>query len=161
VTDLAGLLRALAAEGVEFIVVDGVAATIHGSARLTQDIDVVYRRSGENLRRLVRALQPLRPYLRGAPAGLPFRFDEGTLRSGLNFTLTTDLGAIDLLGEVVGGGGWEELSAHVVPIDVFGVRVQCVDLPWLIHLKRAAGRPKDLEVIGELERLAEERAQET
>jgi len=160
VTDLAGLLRALAAEGVEFVIVGGVAATIHGSARLTRDIDVVYRRADENHRRLVRALAPHHPYLRGAPAGLPFRFDEPTVRAGLNFTLTTDLGAIDLLGEVAGGGRWEDVGGHAVEVDVFGVRVRCVDLPFLIRLKRAAGRPKDLEVIGELERLLEERAED-
>ena len=44
------------------------------------------------------------PYLRGAPPGLPFRWDDRTLKAGLNFTLTTTLGDLDLLGEVAGGG---------------------------------------------------------
>ena len=110
-TDFEGLLEALSGAGVEFILVGGVAATVHGSARLTQDIDVVYARAGENLERLVAALAAHGPYLRGAPSGLPFRFDTQTLEGGLNFTLTTRLGDIDLLGELVGGGRTKIRSA--------------------------------------------------
>lgn len=84
-TDFRALLEALAGVGVEFIVVGGAAAVAHGSARLTADLDIVYRRTPENLARLAAALAPHRPYLRGAPAGLPFRWDEETLRRGLNF----------------------------------------------------------------------------
>ena len=79
-TDLRALLASLADHGVEFIVVGGAAATAHGAARLTQDIDVVYARDPANLDRLVAALSPHAPYLRGAPPGLPFRFDVATLR---------------------------------------------------------------------------------
>lgn len=86
-TDFPALLARLMAEGVEFIVVGGVAATAHGSGRSTLDLDVVYRRSPDNLLRIVRALGSLAPYPRGAPPGLPFRFDERTLSFGSNFTL--------------------------------------------------------------------------
>jgi hypothetical protein len=103
VTDFESLLRLLARERVEFIIVGGAAATVHGSSRLTQDLDIVYRRTSENLRRLAEALSPYRPYLRGAPTGLPFRLDAETLQRGLNFTLVTDLGDLDLLGEITGG----------------------------------------------------------
>ena len=102
-TDFAALLKVLTAADVGFIIVGGAAATAHGSARLTQDLDVVYDRSSENLSRLVSALAPYRPYPRGAPPGLPFSWDECTVRNGLNFTLITALGAIDLLGEIAGG----------------------------------------------------------
>ncbi|PYO55521.1 MAG: hypothetical protein DMD83_19215, partial [Candidatus Rokuibacteriota bacterium] len=78
VTDFRGLLRALSDAGVECILVGGVAATAHGSSRLTLDLDLVYRRSPENIERLVAALAPLHPYLRGAPPGLPFRWDART-----------------------------------------------------------------------------------
>lgn len=70
-TDFRVLLESLTTAGVEFILVGGVAATVHGSARLTQDIDIVYSRRVENLGRLVLALGKLDPYLRGAPEGLP------------------------------------------------------------------------------------------
>jgi hypothetical protein len=159
VIDFPGLLRAFADEGVEYIIVGGAAATAHGAARLTQDLDVVYARSEENLRRLARALAPHEPYLRGAPAGLPFRLDVETLRRGLNFTLTSKLGDVDLLGEVVGGGGYDALLPHTIELELFGLRCRCLGLDKLIDVKRAAGRPKDLEALAELEAIRESRAQ--
>ena len=65
----------------------------------------VYRRDAENLRRLATALDGQEPCLRGVAPGLPFVLDAETLRSGLNFTLVSNLGDLDLLGEIVGGGG--------------------------------------------------------
>jgi predicted nucleotidyltransferase len=79
-----------------------------------------------------------------------------TLRRGLNFTLTTALGDIDLLGEVP-GGMYADLIDRTVGVRVFGVDCRCIDLEGLIVLKRAAGRPKDLEAIAELEKLLAER----
>ena len=61
---------------------------------------------------LVKALAPLRPYLRGAPPGLPFSFDETTVQRGLNFTLVTTFGPLDLFGELTGGGTYDKLSAR-------------------------------------------------
>lgn len=147
----------LVRSGVEFIVVGGAAATIHGSARVTRDLDVVYRRTAANIQRLVTALAPSRPYLRGAPAGLPFQWDAETLHRGLNFTLTTSVGDIDLLGEIAGGGGYEALLPYTAPVEAFGIELRCLTLEKLIQVKRAAGRPKDLEAIAELEALREER----
>jgi predicted nucleotidyltransferase len=154
---IADALGRLAHAGVEFVVVGGVAGIAHGAARLTQDLDVVYRRSPENLARLVEALAPLSPYLRGAPPGLPFRWDVATLERGLNFTLITAVGDLDLLGEVAGGGTFEALEPESRTLEAFGLNFLCIDLPALIRLKRAAGRPKDLEAIAELEILLEER----
>jgi predicted nucleotidyltransferase len=157
VIDFPGLLRTLAEARVEFIIVGGAAATAHGSARLTQDLDVVYARERSNLERLAAALAPHEPYLRGAPEGLPFDLDAQTLASGLNFTLKSKLGDLDLLGEIVGGGGYEDLLPHSIEIDLFGVRCHCLGLEKLIEVKRAAGRPKDLEVLAELEAILEQR----
>lgn len=156
-TDFAGLIGALANGRVEFLIVGGLAATVHGSARMTQDIDVVYSRSPENVRRLVEALAPFAPYLRGAPTGLPFEWAASTVLRGLNFTLTTRLGDIDLLGEITGGGTYEELEGSTLGVEIFGHRCRCLDLDTLIRVKRAAGRPRDLEAVAELEALAEER----
>lgn len=148
--DFATLLRTLSGAGVRFIIVGGAAATAHGSARLTQDLDLVYERSHANLERIARALEPHQPYLRGAPPGLPFQLDAETLRRGLNFTLTSKLGDVDLLGEIAGGGGYANLEPHSITIELFGVRCLCLGLDKLIDVKRAAGRPKDLEVVAEL-----------
>ncbi len=155
-TQLEQLLGVLVDADVQFIIVGGVAARAHGSSRITDDLDVSYARDRANLDRIVSALAPFSPYLRGAPPGLPFDWSAATLRAGLNFTLTTKIGAIDFLGEITGGGGYGELLPHAISITVFGRDVLLLDLPWLIRVKRAAGRPKDLEVIAELEALKEE-----
>jgi predicted nucleotidyltransferase len=155
--DLEVFGRLLNSAGVRYIVIGGWAAILHGSVRTTRDVDVVYSRDRENVARLVAALKPIHPYLRGAPPGLPFVFDEKTVRSGLNFTLTTGLGDLDLLGEVAGGGTYEQLIPFTEEMSAFGMRFCCVTLERLIQLKRAAGRPKDFEPIAELQVLLEER----
>ena len=157
-TDFHALIRLLVENNVEFIIVGGAAATVHGSARLTSDLDVVYGRTSENIHRMVEALRSIQPYLRGVPPGLPFDWSAQTIQKGLNFKLTTTLGALNLLGEIVGGGGYKELFPHTIDIEVAGVSCRCLNLERLIVVKRAAGRPKDLEVIAELEQiLSEER----
>jgi predicted nucleotidyltransferase len=160
VIDFRGLLRSLSEAGVQFIIVGGAAATAHGAARLTQDLDIVYRRDAENLKRLAAALSPHEPYLRGAPPDLPFLFDAETLRRGLNFTLTSKLGDVDLLGEIAGGGAHDDLLPDSIEIELFGIRCRCLGLRKLIEVKRAAGRPKDFEAIAELEALLERAALE-
>ena len=154
--DLERLLPILARAGADFIVIGGVAATIHGSARATYDVDLLYSRNEENIQRLVNSLALHKPYLREAPLGLPFAWDAKTIRNGLNFTLTTTLGDIDLLGEVAGGETYTDLLPHSFDVDAFGVRFKCLDLPTLIRIKEAADRPKDREAIAELRVLLEE-----
>ena len=156
-TDFRALLHALTEAGVDVILIGGVAATSHGSSRLTRDVDVVYRRTPENIARLVTALTPFQPYLRGAPPGLPFRWDSATIAHGLNFTLTTRLGDLDVLGEIVGGGDYDALLPFSTLVRAFSVDCRCLNLDRLIEVKRAAGRPKDLEAIAELEAIREER----
>ena len=155
-TDFVSLIRLLAQHNIEFILVGGAAATAHGSARLTQDLDIVYRRTAENIARLAACLGAHHPYLRAAPPGLPFRLDTETIQRGLNFTLTTDLGAHDLFGEIPGGGGYEELLPDAIELKLFGVACRCLGLRRLIEVKRAAGRPRDLEVVAELQALLDE-----
>jgi hypothetical protein len=156
VTDFTALIRLLSENEVGFIIVGGAAATAHGSARLTLHLDVVYDRNPGNIESIVKALGPLQPYLRGAPPGLPFEWSVETIQKGLNFSLTTTLGALDLLGEIVGGGGYEQLLPDTIRIEVAGVQCLCLGLERLIEVKRAAGRPKDLETIAELERIRQE-----
>jgi len=155
--DLVGLLRVLSGGGVRYIIIGGVAAGIHGALRTTLDLDVVYARDPDNVALLVAALAPYDPYLRGAPPGLPFELDEQTIARGLNFTLVTTLGDLDLLGEVTGGGGFDQLRTSAEPVEIEGFECWVVTLPKLIALKRAAGRGKDREALAELEALLEER----
>ena len=152
-TDLPHMLRLLAMHRIDFIVVGGMAAIAHGSARFTFALDIVYSRAPENVSRLVAALTPLHPRLRGAPEGLPFSLDTRTVMSGLNFTLSTDAGPLDLLGEVTGGGGYQQLVPHSETASIFGTTCRVITLDALIRLKRAAGRLSDLLAIADFELL--------
>jgi hypothetical protein len=140
---------------VEFVIIGGVAATFHGSATVTFDLDICYSRETENLSRLAKALAPFHPRPRGFPDDLPFIWDARTLRNGSLFTLKTDLGDIDLLGEVTGLGGYGDVKAVAIDIEAYGGHVSTLNLRGLIKAKRVAGRPKDLLVLPELESLLE------
>ena len=85
--DLAQVIPPLVEAKLDFILIGGMAAILHGSARVTFDVDVVYSRTPENIERLAAGLAPHKPYLREAPPGLPFTWDAKAIRSGLNFTL--------------------------------------------------------------------------
>jgi predicted nucleotidyltransferase len=161
IISLTEVVRMLNGAGVRYVVIGGWAALIHGVARSTNDVDVVYARDADNIRRLAEALRPWKPYLRGAPPGLPFRWDEPTIRAGLNFTLVTERGDLDLLGYVVGGRTYEELLPFTEEVTTDGSPCRVVTLERLIQLKRAAGRPKDFEAIAELQALLDERRKQS
>jgi hypothetical protein len=114
------------------------------------DLDLCYSRDRDNLRRLAQALAPHHPRLRGAPPDLPFLWDDQTLASGLNFTLTTDLGDLNILGEVAGIGGYAQALAASSELSVGAVCIRVLDLGGLERAKRAAGRIKDLLDLAEI-----------
>jgi hypothetical protein len=148
-------VRALCDAGVEFVIIGGVSATFHGSARVTYDLDICYSRTAGNLRRLTAALTPYHPRPRDFPGGLPFLWDEGTLGRGTVFTLQTDIGEIDLLAEVAGLGPFVDVVKHSIMVEAFDRQVATLNIQALIRAKRAAGREKDLAALPELESLLE------
>lgn len=154
-TELQTLIPCLVKAGIEFIIIGGVAATAHGSSYVTEDLDICYARNHANLQRLAATLAPFHPRLRGAPEDVPFLWDAETLKRGLNFTLKTDLGDIDLIGEVRGLGLFEQVKASAMTVHLFGVECEILSLEGLIISKRAAGRPKDQLILPELEALRE------
>ena len=141
-TDVQRLLDALIAAGVEFTVAGGVALVLRGSSRVTQDLNLCYARDRANLHRLATALAPFHPRLRGAPPDLPFLWDEQTLASGLNFTLTTDLGDLDILGEISGIGDYARVAAGSSPLLVGETRVLVMDLDALERASEQPAGPK-------------------
>lgn len=151
--DARRLLTVLCEADAAFVIVGGMAAVAQGSAYLTVDLDVCYERNSVNLQRVSDALRPLNPQLRGAPAGLPFVLDPATLKAGLNFTLITDAGDIDLLGEVSGLGFYEQVKKQAEEVEVFDHRLWVLTIEGLIQSKQAAGREKDLRLIPELRAL--------
>jgi hypothetical protein len=155
VIDIERMIRLLGNSGAGFVIVGGIAGSIHGSTQATFDLDVCYARDNDSLTRLAESLSPFHPQLRGAPAGLPFIWDVETLRRGLNFTLRTDLGDLDLLGEISGLGSYEQVRSASVIVSLFGIECAVLSLDGLIAAKRATGRAKDKLVLPELEALRE------
>ena len=147
------ILQQLTDQGVEFVLIGGLAMRAHGSAHVTEDVDVCYSRTKENIDRLADAMAPFHPYMRGAPPGLPFRFDAPTIQAGLNFTLNTDLGEVDFLGEMSGIGGYEKVLAQSEERLLYGLKVHVLTIDGLLIAKKTAGRRKDQGHILELEEL--------
>jgi hypothetical protein len=148
-------IRILYDADVEFVVIGGAAMGLQGSAHVTRHIDFCYARTPKNMERLAEALRPYHPVLRGAPPGLPFHFDAKTITSGLNFTLSTDLGDLYFLGEVSGLGSFQNVLGASDVRNVGGVECRVLSLEGLIKSKIAAGRPRDLYVLPELRGLNE------
>jgi hypothetical protein len=154
------VIQALVDAGVEFVIIGGWSAILHGSSHTTRDLDLCFSRSRANLQKLVQALAPFHPRLRDLPAELPFVWDEATLRNGTLFTLSTDLGSVDLLAEVSGIGDFTQVREVSVRLVAFDRQIWTLNLPALIHAKKAAGRQKDLQILPELEGLLEAREPE-
>lgn len=147
------ILRALLDVEVQFVVIGGLAAQVHGSPSLTGDVDICFALDGENLGRLARALGSLAAIRREMPATINAPIDARALRAGDVFTLSTRYGDLDLLAHPDPGLDFETLLERSIAAAVLGVEVRVASLDDLISMKRAAGRPKDrieLEVLGAL-----------
>ena len=147
------MLRGLQSASIRFVVVGGLAATAHGSRRVTDDVDICYDTSDTNIERLASLLVKWKAYPRGIEEGLPFFMDARQFRTTPILTLTTSQGFIDVLDTVKGVGGYEECRDRSVQVEAFDVTFRVLDLPALIDAKRATGRPKDIDQLPELEAL--------
>lgn len=141
--DLFEIARRLSEAGVSFVIVGGIAIRSHGGNYITEDLDICYLRTRDNLKKIAAVLEPLKPRPRGIPDDLPFVFDWSTLQQGTNFTFSTNLGDVDLLGEVKGVGSYEDLAEQSIRVDLDGYSTQVLSIPSLIVAKEAAGRDKD------------------
>jgi hypothetical protein len=150
------LLAALDRNGVDFVVIGGLAGLAQGSSYPTFDLDVAYSRDKGNLRRMAAALGEIGVALRGEPVDLPFQVDDQTLATGSNFTFATAHGSFDILGEVDGLKSYEALRRHAKREWISGVDVLVASLDDLIAMKRAANRVKDQLMVLEYVELADE-----
>lgn len=130
------IVESLQRHGVDYIVIGGIAGTLHGSDAVTNDFDICYRRSQANHRELVGALKDLQAVLRGAPPGLPFNLDERTLKNGDSFTFETIAGNFDCLATPTGTTGYADLIRDAETMDVDGTPVRVASLRDLIRMKR-------------------------
>ena len=150
------LLRVLTDHQVRFVLVGGWAGRLHGSPSVTVDLDICYDRRPDNLDLLAGALAELDVRLRGLPDGVTFGVDARALRAGDVFTLSTQAGDLDLLGNPAGVDGYDDLATRAVVYEVGDLRIQVCSLDDLISMKRSAGRPKDMVEIRILMALKEE-----
>jgi predicted nucleotidyltransferase len=148
---LEGLLRALVSHGVDFVVVGGIAVIAHGSARITRDLDICYATDQSNLDVLGAALLDLEARLRGVSEEVPFVPDGGTLRRTTILTLDTKHGWIDLLAAPSGAPPYAALRERAERVTLGDIAVLVASLDDLESMKRAAGRPRDLVDVEEIE----------
>lgn len=153
------LLQALAEHAVDFVVIGGIAAIAHGSARLTRDLDISYATNADNLRALGAALMNLQARLRGVDEDVPFVPDEHTLRRTSLLTLDTSAGPLDLLAEPPGAPPYDELRRQAERITLGSVAVLIASIDDLVAMKLKAGRTKDLADIEELDAIRRLRRQ--
>lgn len=146
---LAGLVR----HDISFVVVGGVAAVVHGSARVTNDLDICYDASDANVERLTSLLAQWSAYPRGWEPGLPFFMDPQALRTTPSLTLRTSEGDIDVLEEIAGVGSYVAAFRASTSVSACSVAFRVLDLDALIRSKRATTREKDLAQLPELEAL--------
>ena len=140
------VLATLAEHAVDHVVIGGWAVIAHGSTRTTNDIDFVAGAEPENLTRLENALKELKAELWGVDAHLlGIALDAQTFAAGANFTLTTEAGGVDYFNEVPGGVPYTQLRERALRTEVRGVPVTVASVDDLIRMKRAAGRPRDIQ----------------
>lgn len=152
------ILGLLTAHGVDFVVIGGIAAVLHGSARNTQDLDICFARDGANLTVLGRALTELEARLRRVADDVPFVPDAATLRRVQTLTMETVAGHFDILASPDGAPPYERLRSNAERYDLGAFAVLVASIDDLIAMKRAAGREKDIADIGELQAIARLRA---
>jgi predicted nucleotidyltransferase len=145
------ILRRLVERGVDFVVIGGIAAVLHGSARTTFDLDITFATDDANLVALGDVLTALGARLKGVDDEVPFVADAQTLRRVELLTLVTSLGELDVLSGPPGAQPYGELRRNADRYDLGGFNVSVASIDDLIEMKQAAGRAKDLLDIEELE----------
>jgi predicted nucleotidyltransferase len=154
------LLDVLVRHEVEFIIIGGVAAFLEGAPILTLDLDILHRPTDDNTERLLRALEEVHARYRD-PANRLILPDATRLRTNRFNLLLTDLGLLDVLGNLGQGFSYEDLVQRTHTYEMAGLRVRAVDLQTLIELKELANRDKDRAVLPILRRTLEMKSETT
>lgn len=152
------LFEVLARHGVEYVLIGGLAAVLHGSSTMTNDADILPSEETSNLEGLSRALHDLDARLRvdADPEGLTFDPHPALIASIATLNLTTRCGDLDLTFQPAGLGGYAEVLEHSALFDLDGHRVRVASLADIIRSKTAADRPKDRATLPILHALQEE-----
>lgn len=145
------LLKRLIENDVEFIVIGGVAAALHGSPMSTVDLDVCAPMTDQNVERIHAAMQGISPRFRMRPDKMRL-WDEPSRLHGLkNIYLSTDIGVIDILGELPGVGSYRDIADKFEMFEIDGLRQKVLSVDTLIAAKTIAGRDKDKAAVRHLQ----------
>ena len=156
--DFLATLRVLSEHQVDFIVIGGVCAVLHGAPLATFDLDIIHSRAPQNLERLHAALTSLGAYYREHATTRPIPQIDHLAGPG-HHLLMTRAGPLDVLGEVAGGRVYEDLVGQTVEFEIDqGLRIRVLSLPALISLKEETGREKDVAVLPLLRNTLREQA---
>lgn len=156
--NLQALLKLLIHSPVDFVLVGGFAAVLHGCNQSTRDIDICLLHSPEQFQLLQRHLQSIHPRHRTEKSKPPFAFEAGDLSKKQDFHLVTDLGVLDVIGSVKGAGDYYDILKNSGEIEIYGGKCRLISLDDLIKSKKALGRHRDLVTVMELEAIKEEKA---
>lgn len=154
-TALSQLLQRLCDAEVDFVIVGGFAALLHGSTLVTRDLDVCAVLSRAEVAKLREALRDLNPRHRLTGQRLSFLTTPDPEVEVRNLYLETELGTVDILSSILGVGDFEKVSRHAMEIELFGRRCRVISLEDLIVAKEALGREKDLLAAKELRAIRE------
>lgn len=154
-TGVKKILQMLSQAEVNFVLIGAYAAVAQGSQLRTEDLDICHERTPANYKRLMKVLGSLHARPIGIPDSLKVPFDESSLAQGTNFTLITDEGRLDLMGELSGVGGYRELLPNSRMVEYLGIACRVAGLEQIIRSKEAANRPKDQLALPELRALLE------
>lgn len=154
-TELNRLLQRLSDAKIDFVIVGGFAAMLHGSSLLTRDLDVCAVLTAENLDKLRDVFRDLHPVHRMAPQRLSFLDNPDPGVPLNNLYLQTDLGPLDLLSTITGVGDFERVRTASIQVELFGQSVNVMAIEDLIQAKQALGREKDWLAVKELKAIVE------
>jgi hypothetical protein len=150
VAEINRLLQRLCDAEIDFVIVGGFAAVLHGSTLVTRDLDICAILTPETVNELRSALRDLRPTHRMTPQRLSFLTEPAAGVEIRNLYLETELGAVDILGSILGVGDYDRVREASIEIELFGARCRVISIDDLISAKQALGRDKDLLVVREL-----------
>jgi hypothetical protein len=154
------LLRRLQQHEVQFVIIGGVCATLHGVSLVTLDLDICCPFSVANLRRIEQAVKDLHPIHRLAANKLPLELTDELCARLKNMYLKTDLGILDCLSEVAGIGSFEEVKKCSVIQKMYDSDFAILSLDALIAAKQAVARERDLEAVRQLLAIKERQQQD-
>lgn len=154
--NLKALLERLLAHNIDFVLIGGFAAVVHGSTLVTQDLDICAAITETEIEKLRTALKDLHPWHRMNPAvKLPFSEHPSNLCGVNNIYLKTDLGVLDILSKAPPAGDFEELKCRSIEVPLYGHRCRVISIDDLIRVKEAMNRPKDQQAVQELKLIRE------